>query len=137
MSHASVVHVAVGVIFSGEGHILLARRPEHTHQGGLWEFPGGKVDPGETVADALQRELLEELAIHIEQPEPLIEVRHDYSDKSVLLDVWIVRHFAGVARGNEGQPIAWVKPSELQGYPFPEANQPIVSALQALACAKP
>ena len=124
-----VVHVAVGVIVAADGKILIAQRPDNVHQGGLWEFPGGKVDAGETVSAALKRELAEELDIVVEQTQPLIEIRHDYGDKSVLLDVHKVTVFSGVAKGNEGQPIRWVLPADLVGYKFPAANRPIITAL--------
>lgn len=133
MSPGKVVHVAVGVILDNEERVLLAKRPLQTHQGGLWEFPGGKVDGGESVSEALYRELEEELAIQVKTSEPLLEIRHDYTDKSVLLDVWLVTGFAGEPRGNEGQPIVWVAVSELANYDFPAANQAIVEALQQRA----
>lgn len=131
-----VVHVAVGVIVGRhegsaeeQGAILIAKRPAKTHQGGLWEFPGGKVESGEKLFDALKRELKEELAIDITATEPLIKIRHDYGDKAVLLDVHRVTHFYGEPRGNEGQPIMWVAPSCLHEYEFPAANRPIVTAI--------
>jgi len=125
-----IVHVAVGVIVGKDGRILIAKRPEQAHQGGLWEFPGGKVEHQETLAAALKRELYEELAIRVVATEPLIQIRHDYGDKTVLLDVLKVTDFTGVPCGNEGQPIAWVEPQELHHYPFPAANRPIVTAIQ-------
>lgn len=122
------LHVAAAVIRDGEGRVLIAKRPAHKHQGGLWEFPGGKVEAGETARDALARELAEELGIVVEQARPLIQVRHDYPDKQVLLDVWQVDRFAGQAHGAEGQPLAWVQAEALANYRFPAANQPIVAA---------
>lgn len=124
-----VVHVAVGVIIGNDGAILIAKRPDKTHQGGLWEFPGGKVEEGESLFDALSRELYEELAIETLDTEPLIKIRHDYGDKIVLLDVHKVTAFAGMAKGNEGQPIAWVAPENLHQYEFPAANRPIITAI--------
>lgn len=124
-----IVHVAVGVIVGKDGTILIAKRPDKTHQGGLWEFPGGKVEQGETLFDALQRELREELAIDIISTEPLIKIRHDYGDKIVLLDVHKVTKFSGVPKGNEGQPIVWVAPKNLHQYEFPAANRPIIAAI--------
>lgn len=124
------IHVAAAVILAADQRILIARRPEHKHQGGLWEFPGGKVEPDETVAAALHRELREELAISVQSAEPFLEVRHDYADKAVLLDVWWVRAFSGQPQGNEGQPLQWVTVAELINYAFPAANQPIIDALQ-------
>lgn len=127
----NLVHVAAAVIHRGDGSILIARRPVHVHQGGLWEFPGGKVEGGETVTQALARELCEELAIQVVAAEPLLVVRHDYPDKAVLLDVWCVTEFAGEPVGNEGQPLCWVGVAQLRDYPFPEANQPIIEAVSA------
>lgn len=124
-----IVHVAVGVIIGKDGTILIAKRPDKTHQGGLWEFPGGKVEQGETLFDALKRELYEELAINTIATEPLIKIRHDYGDKIVLLDVHKVIQFSGEPKGNEGQPIAWVAPENLHQYEFPAANRPIITAI--------
>lgn len=125
------VHVAVGVIFNSLGQILIARRHDDAHQGGLWEFPGGKVESDESVCDALARELHEELGINIQASscKPFIEIRHDYSDKVVLLDVWTVSKFDGEASGKEGQPLRWVERSQLLGYDFPAANIAIIDAI--------
>lgn len=122
------VHVAAAVIRGSDGRILIARRADSQHQGGLWEFPGGKVEAGEAVEIALARELHEELGIVVTQARPLIKVSHDYADKQVLLDVWEVDGFTGEPHGAEGQPLAWVSARELSQYEFPEANQPIVAA---------
>ena len=126
------LHVAVGVITDDRGRVLISRRAEDSHQGGLWEFPGGKVEPGESLADALARELREELDIEVRRSEPLIEIRHDYSDKAVLLDVHVVRDFGGNPSGLENQPLAWVSLENLRDYQFPAANKPIISAVQAM-----
>lgn len=122
------IHVAAAVIRGPDQRVLIARRPLDKHQGGLWEFPGGKVEAGETVEAALARELHEELGIRVGSARPLIQVRHDYPDKQVLLDVWEVLSFAGDPHGAEGQPLAWVAPDELPGHAFPAANQPIIAA---------
>lgn len=122
------VHVAAAVIRGTDGRILIARRADSQHQGGLWEFPGGKVEDGEAVEVALARELHEELGIVVTAARPLIKVKHDYPDKQVLLDVWDVNGFSGEPHGAEGQPLAWVTARELPDYDFPEANQPIVAA---------
>lgn len=127
-----LLHVAVGVILDVDQRILITRRAAHSHQGGLWEFPGGKVEAGESVQCALARELREELGIEIGAVTPLLEVQHDYSDKGVLLDVWLVREFSGTASPCEGQPLLWVDYQELQSYRFPEANSAIVEALKKL-----
>lgn len=126
------VHVVAGVIYNIEGdQVLIARRPQNVHQGGLWEFPGGKVDVrnDENPRQALCRELQEELALTVVHCEPLLEVHHDYTDKSVVLEVWKVLKFTGVPAGNEGQTIAWVSLSCLDQYPFPAANQAILAAI--------
>jgi 8-oxo-dGTP diphosphatase len=122
------VHVAAAVIRDNSGNILIARRADTQHQGGLWEFPGGKVEADESVETALARELHEELGIVVGAARPLIKVRHDYPDKQVLLDVWEVSAFTGEPHGAEGQPLAWVSARELSSYEFPEANRPIVAA---------
>lgn len=124
------LHVAAAVIRGSDGRVLIARRPEHKHQGGLWEFPGGKVEVGETVEAALARELHEELGIDVVASRPLIQIRHDYPDLAVLLDVHEVSAFSGEPHGREGQPLAWVAPRELPDYEFPEANRPIVAAVR-------
>ena len=124
------VHVAVGVLTDSEANILIAKRPQTAHQGGLWEFPGGKVEPGETVQQALARELYEELDVHCDKFQPVIQIAHDYGDKRVLLDVHRVLNVSGMPIGKEGQPLRWVTAAELNQYPFPAANYPIVNALQ-------
>lgn len=122
------IHVAAAVIVNRAGEVLLALRPEDRHQGGLWEFPGGKVEPGEEVLAALERELQEELGIAVRQARPLIRVQHRYPDKAVLLDVWRVDGFEGEPHGREGQAVEWVAPEALPQRAFPAANQPIVTA---------
>ena len=127
------VHVAVGVLRNEAGEILISYRHPDLHQGGLWEFPGGKVESGETVQQALARELHEELGISIGPCEALIEVVHDYSDKAVLLDVWLIQSFEGEPRGREGQALAWCPPDRLEDYDFPAANDPIAAACRELS----
>ncbi|MDX1734206.1 MAG: 8-oxo-dGTP diphosphatase MutT [Halioglobus sp.] len=127
-----VVHVAVGVILDARDRILLSRRADGAHQGGLWEFPGGKVEVGESLEAALRRELLEELGIRIGPSIELIEIEHDYGDKQVRLDVRVIRDFSGEPEGLEGQPLAWVAAAELHERDFPAANRPIVAAVQEL-----
>ncbi|MDX1755776.1 MAG: Nudix family hydrolase [Marinobacter sp.] len=125
------VHVAVAVIRRGE-RVLIARRPDHVHQGGLLEFPGGKVEPGETVQAALVREIQEEtgLAVAPESLQPVIGVRHDYGDKRVFLDVWSADTVVGEAHGREGQEVAWMPLADLRDADFPAANRPIIQALK-------
>ncbi|MCV6590486.1 MAG: Nudix family hydrolase [Marinobacterium sp.] len=123
-----LIHVVAAVIQDKCGHILLAQRPVDKHQGGLWEFPGGKVEAGEPAVDALCRELDEELGITLRNAMPLIRIPHHYPDKSVLLDVYTVDAFEGEPYGREGQPVRWIAPAELVDYEFPAANKPVVTA---------
>ena len=131
-SSQAAVHVAVGVVLNRDRQVLIARRHQSQHQGGLWEFPGGKVGTGETVQDALKRELLEEVNLTVRECARLLSIPHDYGDKKVLLDVWIVNIYSGEATGREGQPVKWVSMSELDDHDFPDANQAIISALKTL-----
>lgn len=132
VAEMSVVHVAVGVVLDDKHRVLITRRANSSHQGGLWEFPGGKVEPGESLELALVRELHEELGIDVGRSNPLLQVHHDYGDKRVLLDVHVVWEFEGEARGLEGQPMAWVAPDVLAEYSFPAANVPIIGAIRTL-----
>ena len=125
-----IFHVAVAAIVDDARRVLLARRPDHAHQGGLWEFPGGKRESGESIEVALEREILEELGIRIGARRPLIRILHHYEDRSVLLDVWRVDSFEGEPHGRESQPIEWVPIDELDDREFPAANLPIIRALQ-------
>jgi len=127
---AAVVHVAAAAIFDSQGRVLIARRPAHVDQGDLWEFPGGKLEPGESVEEALCRELWEEIHIRPTAYRPLIRVPYQYPGKRVLLDVWRVDAFTGTPHGREGQPVRWVGLDELTGYSFPAANRPIVAAVR-------
>ncbi|MDX1319321.1 MAG: Nudix family hydrolase [Oceanospirillum sp.] len=124
------LHVAAAVVRNEKGEILIARRPATVDQGGLWEFPGGKLAPYETGRQALDRELCEEVGIQVEKASPLIRVHHRYPERAVLLDVWQVDAFSGEAYGREGQAVRWVKEEDLVQYSFPEANKPILKALR-------
>ncbi|MCM2971049.1 Nudix family hydrolase [Larsenimonas suaedae] len=123
------VHVAAAAIYNDQGQVLLARRPSIADQGGLWEFPGGKLEVYETGLEALKRELKEELGIAVERAQPLIRVHYEYPDKFVLLDVWEVRGYTGSPYGREGQAVRWVDIDKLFSYPFPPANVPIIRAV--------
>ncbi|MGB6975929.1 MAG: 8-oxo-dGTP diphosphatase MutT [Gammaproteobacteria bacterium] len=125
------VHVAVGVVFNSRGQVLVALRPKHADQSGLWEFPGGKVEPGETVQAALARELYEEVGIVVQSAEPLLQVPHHYPQREVLLDVWKVTAFQGHAYGREGQHIQWLFPHQLTQLAVPAANLVVVEAVMA------
>ncbi len=122
------LHVAVGVIKDNNNNILISLRHDSAHQGGLWEFPGGKVETDESVEQALKRELKEELGISVHELFPLIQIKHHYPDLNVLLDVLTVTRFSGLAKGCEGQEIKWVTSEQLASYSFPKANAPIIAA---------
>jgi len=125
-----IIPVAVAVIQDERGRVLLTRRAEESHQGGLWEFPGGKLEPGESLSRALKREIREELGIEVGAHQPLITVNHDYTDRRVRMEVHQVLDYRGIPTGLEGQPLAWVSPSELGRYPMPAADRPICNALR-------
>lgn len=120
--------LVVAAVIRREGRILIAQRPHDKHMGGLWEFPGGKVEPGEPAAVALVRELDEELGIIATGFRPLIRITHDYPDKAVCLEVWEVAAFSGEPHGREGQAVRWVTEAELPAFDYPAANRPIVTA---------
>lgn len=127
------VLVAVGVIENGQGEIFVCQRNANQHQANKWEFPGGKVETGETVAQALARELAEEVGIEVLACEPFMQIEHDYGDKHVTLAIHKITAFSGEPSGLEGQSSRWVAISELASYDFPEANGPIVAELQKAA----
>lgn len=123
------IHVAVAAIVNNKGEVLVSQRKQGTHLGGYWEFPGGKLEKGESVADGLCRELKEELDIVPLSTRPLIRTRHHYPEKSVLLDVWKVEAYSGTPAGVEGQCIEWQAVNSLDPGMFPPADVPIISAL--------
>lgn len=123
--------IAVGVIYNDTGDkVLLALRPDNVPQGGLWEFPGGKIMPGEDINQALERELYEELGLRVISSSPLITVNHDYPDSSVTLNVRSVTGWNGEIFGREGQRIEWVSVGDLARRKFPEANRAVVTAVR-------
>ena len=129
---ARAIDVVAGVILdAARARVLLALRRADQHQGGLWEFPGGKVDAGEALADALRRELDEELGIRVGAVEPRCTLEHAYPDKTVRLHVFDVLGFEGEPVGREGQELRWTALDELGSTAFPDANAPIVAGLAA------
>lgn len=127
---AAVIHVAVGVVCDQANRVLISRRAANVHQANLWEFPGGKLEPGESPEQALARELEEELGIQIQSSRPFIKINHDYGDKRVCLDVHVIECFNGAPEGKEGQPVKWISVKELRPEDFPAANYPIIQALK-------
>ncbi len=125
-----IVHVVAGVITDARDRILLARRTEGRDLAGLWEFPGGKVDPDETPEAALVRELREELGIEAELGEPIICVPQQYPDKRLRLDVRRIARWRGSMKGLDGQALVWVPPHRLPTYAMPDADRPVVAALR-------
>lgn len=127
-----MMHVAVGIIRNALGEILIAQRPDHKYKGGLWEFPGGKIENSETSFQALQRELKEELNIHIIAADYWLQFQHDYPDRVVVLDTWNVTEFSGKPEGAEGQNIRWVSLDDLHQFEFPEGNCFILDKLGSI-----
>jgi 8-oxo-dGTP diphosphatase len=124
-----MLHVVVGILTNNQSQVLISQRRSGTHLAGMWEFPGGKLEPGETRIKALSRELREELGIEVTQAEPLIRIRHHYPERDVLLDVWKVNQYQGQPFGCEQQPLQWVLPDDLGKYNLPPADTPILKAL--------
>lgn len=124
------IQVVVGVIVM-DGQVLIAKRATHQHQGGLWEFPGGKIEPHESEITALSRELNEELGISIIESacEKMLDLEHQYPDLKVTLHIYQVTQFHGEVAGKEGQPVLWVSKDSLLQYDFPKANEPILQML--------
>ena len=124
--------IGVGVVWNEQGQILIDRRLQEGLLGGLWEFPGGKIEPGETVEDCIRRELQEELAIEVEVGNRLMTINHTYTHFKVTLNVFHCRHTAGEPQPIECDEVRWVEVSELEEFPFPKANSQIIDAIKAL-----
>lgn len=124
------IHVLAGILRDASGRVLLAQRPAGKHLAGLWEFPGGKREPGETPLQALARELLEELGIEIHDAQPLVATTHLDAGTSIRLDAWQVMRWTGEPQGLDNQSLAWVPLPELDDWPMPAADRPIVTALR-------
>jgi 8-oxo-dGTP diphosphatase len=126
-----VIHVVAAAVIDAAGRVLIAQRPEGKHLAGGWEFPGGKLEPGEEREAGLARELREELGITISAPRPLIQVTHTYPARDVLLDVWVVKNYSGEPEGLDGQALRWCTLDELERVELLPADGPIVKALMA------
>ncbi len=125
-----LVHVAVGVLIDRQQRVLVALRNANAHQGGLWEFPGGKCEAGEDISEALRREFFEEIGIEVMRDVPLCDIRHDYGDKQVWLEVRRILDYRGEPTGKEGQAIRWQKLGDLNAEDFPAANKAIIDRIQ-------
>ena len=133
MSAASrVVRVVAAALYDERGRVLIADRPAGKHMAGRWEFPGGKVGEGETLADALARELNEELGITVSSAQPLMDLTHDYTDRRVELHMWLVKDYRGEPQSLDGQQLKWVEPARLFDEDILEADRPFIEALQSL-----
>jgi len=129
-----LVLVAACVLVDGAGALLITKRPEGKPLAGLWEFPGGKVEAGETPEHALIRELKEELSIEVAAPglTPLTFASYTYPDFHLLMPVYLCRNWQGEVRANEGQDLAWVRPGALRAYAMPPADEPLKPILPCL-----
>lgn len=127
-----IVLVSAVALVDGDGRVLLAQRPAGKSLAGLWEFPGGKVEPGETPEVALIRELKEELGIdtHASCLAPLTFASHSYADFHLLMPLFVCRKWQGVAHGHEGQALAWVLPNAFSDYEMPPADLPLIPILR-------
>ncbi len=123
-----IVLVAAVVLVDADYRVLLAQRPEGKSMAGLWEFPGGKVEPGESPEDTLIRELNEELGITVKAAclAPLTFASHAYDDFHLLMPLWICRRWEGMVVGREGQALKWVRPKNLRDWPMPPADEPLI-----------
>lgn len=125
------VHAVVGIL-RRDHTLLVAQRPAGKPYSGYWEFPGGKIEQNESALDALKRELHEELGVDILNAEPLFQHTHDYPDKTVLLDLWLVTEFAGEPHGKEDQQLRWATFQDIQALNLLEGNWAIMEKIQRL-----
>ena len=127
-----VVHVVAAALYDAAGRVLIAERPAGKHMAGRWEFPGGKVAAGESEAQALARELSEELGVRMQQGRPLLSLSHEYDDRCVELSLWIIERFEGELQALDGQRLKWVPTALLDREDILEADRPFIEALKRL-----
>jgi 8-oxo-dGTP diphosphatase len=128
---SAAVRVVAAVLRDERGRVLIAQRPAGKHMAGYWEFPGGKIAPGESSEQALRRELAEELGVSLRRCHPLLQLRHDYADRVVELEVFAVDDYAGQPSALEAQALKWVAAAELGGQALLPADRPIIEALNS------
>jgi 8-oxo-dGTP diphosphatase len=126
------IHVVAAALYDCDGRVLIAARPPGKHLAGRWEFPGGKINVGETEEETLRRELTEELGVAVRSGHPLLHVAHEYDDRRVEISLWVVDGFTGEPRGLDGQQLKWVFPAKLHEEDMLEADVPFIAALQRL-----
>jgi 8-oxo-dGTP diphosphatase len=132
VSGTATLLVVAGALCDAHGRVLIAQRPDARHMAGRWEFPGGKVGAAESEAQALVRELREELGVQVHEPQFCLRLTHAYPDRTVELSFWIVREFSGEPRGLDGQQLKWVPAAQLGSEDILEADRPFIAALQRL-----
>lgn len=121
--------IGVGIIEAEDGKLLIALRPEDAMLGGLWEFPGGKQEKGETIQQTVERELLEELGVEVHAYKEFMTLKHTYSHFSITMHAWFCKLISGTPEPRSSQEIRWVERSELEEYPFPKANKVLTERL--------
>ena len=134
MAGSDEIHVVAGALRDPAGRILIAQRPRGSHMAGRWEFPGGKLGPGEDALEGLRRELAEELGIVVQEAclAPLTFASHAYPEFHLLMPLYVCRRWEGIVTAREGQRLAWVRPQRLRDYPMPPADEPLVAHLTTL-----
>jgi 8-oxo-dGTP diphosphatase len=125
-----VIHVVAGALFDESGRVLIAQRPPGKHMAGGWEFPGGKREPGETPRATLVRELREELDVEVHEAAPLIAYEHQYPERRLLLDLWVVTRYSGEPKALDAPALQWAAIDDLECIGLLEADRPMIAALR-------